>query len=198
MSVRPTRHIRESSLAGFRKQRVLVWRGALNVSVNDIPSSIDKAVEIVASKKGYVERKSANGERKASLLLRVPPKELAVVMNEISTLGEVNYRYLSSKDVTEQYIDIQARIRNKIALRDKLKELLEKTKNIQDILAVEKELNRVQSDIDSMSGRFKALKGRVDLAELNVEFKRAKILGPLGYLFEGIAWGLAKLFVIRN
>ncbi len=67
-----------------------------------------------------------------------------------------------------------------------------------DILAIETELNRVQADIDSMQGRMKSLKGKVDLATIELTLNRAKILGPLGYLFKGLCWGVEKLFVIRD
>lgn len=57
---------------------------------------------------------------------------------------------------------------------------------------------RVQGDIDSMEGLIKALKGRVDYATVTLSLNRKAILGPLGYLFKGLWWGVEKLFVIRD
>jgi hypothetical protein len=51
---------------------------------------------------------------------------------------------------------------------------------------------------DSMEGRIKALKGQVDYATVTLSLNRKPILGPLGYLFKGIWWGVEKLFVIRE
>ena len=101
-------------------------------------------------------------------------------------------------DVTEQYIDVEARLKNKIVLRDRLKQLLEKATTVKDILAIETELHRVQGDIDSMEGRIKSLKGQVDYTTVTISLKRKAILGPLGYLFKGLWWGVEKLFVIRD
>jgi chromosome segregation ATPase len=105
---------------------------------------------------------------------------------------------MRGKDVTEQYIDVQARLKNKYVLRDRLKQILEKAVTVQDVLAVETELNRVQSDIDSMEGQIKSLQGQVQYATLDLDLKRKQILGPLGYVFKGIWWGVEKLFIIRE
>lgn len=83
-------------------------------------------------------------------------------------------------------------------LRDRLTQLLEKAADVKDVLAIETELNRVQADIDSMEGRIKSLKGQVEYATVTLSLERKPILGPLGYLFKGLWWGVEKLFVIRE
>lgn len=75
---------------------------------------------------------------------------------------------------------------------------MEKAINVKDILAIETELNRVQSDIDSMEGTMKSLKGQVDLATVDLSFKRQQILGPLGYVVTGLWWVVKKLFVLSD
>lgn len=179
-------------------QRMLIWQGSITVEVADIEASVKKATDIVTGVKGYIERKSDYGDKSSSLSLRVPSDELKATIEKIAEIGTVTSKYLSSKDVTEEYIDIEARLKNKIVLRDRLQKLLDKANGVKDILAIEKELNRVQADIDSMQGRLKSLKGKVDYAQLDVRFKRQQILGPLGYLFKGIFWGIEKLFIIQE
>ena len=181
-----------------RSDRMLIWKASLSLDVADVTASVKQASDIATSVKGYVERKSDHGDKSASLTLRVPADDLKTTVEKIAELGDVTSRYLSSKDVTEEFIDVQARLKNKIVLRDRLQKLLDKAEGVQDVLAIEKELNRVQSDIDSMRGRLTSLKNKVDLAELVVSFSRKKILGPLGYIFQGIGWGIEKLFVIRD
>ena len=119
-------------------------------------------------------------------------------MTSLESIGKVTSRRVSSEDVTEQYVDIDARLKTMIALRDRLRALLDKADNVKDVLAIEKELGRVQGDIDSMQARLKALKGKVDLASISVTIRRRRILGPLGYLFKGAWWAVEKLFVIQE
>ena len=106
-------------------------------------------------------------------------------------------RYVASEDVTEKYIDTEARLKNAVALRDRLKALLNQAKDVKDVLEIEKELARVQGDIDSMEGRLKKLKEQVDYAVVDLTLNRRKILGPLGYIVYGVAWVIQKLFVIQ-
>jgi hypothetical protein len=147
---------------------------------------------------GFVEQKSDHGDESASLTLRIPAKAFKTTLSDLETLGSVTYRSIEGEDVTEQYIDVEARLKNKVVLRDRLKQLLEKATEVKDILAIETELNRVQADIDSMEGRIKSLKGQVEYATVRLSLERKQILGPLGYLFKGLWWGVEKLFVIRE
>ena len=132
------------------------------------------------------------------MTLRVPTDALDSAVSSIESLGSVTHRSVSSEDVTEQYIDVEARLKNMIALRDRLRKLLEKATDVKAMLAVEKELSRVQADVDSLEGRFRALKKGVDLATIHLTIRRTRILGPLGYFFKAVWWGVEKLFVIRK
>jgi hypothetical protein len=69
---------------------------------------------------------------------------------------------------------------------------------VKDLLELERELARVQSDIDRMAGRQKRLQGQVDLATVHVTLtpESKRILGPLGYVAYGIGWFVKKLFII--
>jgi len=177
---------------------MLIWSASLSLEVADVNGSVERATAIAADVNGYVEQKSDHGDKSASLTLRVPSDDLTTTIEKIAEMGKVTSKYLSSRDVTEEYVDVDARLRNMIVLRDRLQKLLDKADGVQDILAIEKELNRVQGNIDSMQGRLKALKGKVDLAELDVHFNRRQILGPLGWLFKGVWWGIEKLIVIQE
>jgi hypothetical protein len=182
----------------IQSNRMIVWTALLTLEVSSVSDAVQQAISFAKNADGYVEHRSDTGEVSASLTLRVPTSSLKQVLDALESLGTVTHRQLSSEDVTEQYIDVEARLQNKIALRDRLKELLQKATDVKDVLAIETELSRVQADIDSMQGRLKALKGQVDMATIHVTIKREQILGPLGYLFKGIWWTIEKLFVIQK
>ena len=110
----------------------------------------------------------------------------------------MTYRRVAGEDVTERYIDIDARLKNKIELRDRLRQLLQKATDVKDVLAIETELNRVQSDIDAMDGKLTLLKNEVAYATIELDLRRERILGPLGYILKGLWWGIEKLFILRD
>ena len=180
-----------------RADRMLIWKASLDVDVWDVPKAVADATAVAEKHGGYVERKSDSGEDSASLTLRIPVKAFKESLAGFEALGTVTYRNVEAEDVTEQYVDVEARLKNKAALRDRLKQLLDKATSVKDVLAIETELNRVQADLDSMAARIKSLKGQVDLATVRLSLRRRPILGPLGYFFKGLWWGVERLFVLR-
>ena len=178
--------------------RMLIWRAWLSLEVAGVSSAVTHVGDIAKQSGGYVESQSDTGEEQADVILRVPVDSLKPTMASLESVGKVTSRRVSSEDVTEQYVDIDARLTTKLALRDRLRVLLDDAQNVKDILAIEKELARVQGDIDSMQARLKALKGKVDLASIHVSIRRKRILGPLGYVFKGAWWAVEKLFVIQK
>ncbi len=186
------------NMAETRPDRMLIWQAHLGIQVWSVSNAVSKATAMTERQGGFVEKKSDQGEEAASVTLRVPAKTFKTALATLESLGTVTYRNVEGEDVTEQYIDVEARLKNKIVLRDRLKQLLEKAMVVKDVLAIETELNRVQGDIDSMEGRIKSLKGQVEYATVTLSLGRKPILGPLGYLFKGLWWGVEKLFVIRE
>ena len=186
------------NMAEVRPDRMLIWTACLGIQVWSVSNAVNVATALAERQGGFVERKSDSGEASANLTLRIPAKRFKAAVASLEMLGTVTSRSIKGEDVTEQYIDVEARLKNKIVLRDRLKQLLEKATAVKDVLAIETELNRVQADIDSMEGRIKSLKGQADFATVTLDLERRPILGPLGYLFKGLWWGVEKLFVIRE
>jgi DNA-binding FrmR family transcriptional regulator len=178
-------------------ERLYVLTASQTIEVKEIASGMKQVDSVIQKSGGYVQSQSVREEEQAYLVLRVPAPQLRPMLDAMAALGSEESRSVASQDVTEQYIDTEARLKNAIALRDRLKALLGQAKGVKDILEIEKELTRVQSDIDSMEGRLKKLKGQVDFAQIDLTLKRKKILGPLGYIVYGIGWVIQKLFVIN-
>jgi PBP1b-binding outer membrane lipoprotein LpoB len=178
--------------------RKLIWEAELTVEVATISNAVEKAVTDVEAVKGYVEEKTFWEDKSAHLTLRVPAQSLKGAIGRLESLGKVTSHSISSTDVTEKYVDVESRLKNKKVLRDRLKLLLDKATAVKDVLAIEKELNRVQSDIDSMEAQIRSLSGRVDYATINLQIRRRKIYGPIGFVFKWTGNLFGKLFVIQE
>jgi len=108
--------------------------------------------------------------------IRVPSQSLKSLINALSDLGKVTHKKIRMEDVTESYIDLQALIKNKVALRDRLRGLLEKASKIEDILKIEQELSRVQAELDSMQARMKLMSSQVQFATISLSINRKRFL----------------------
>lgn len=187
----------EQSMMNLDLGRSYVLSASQTLDVKEIEQAIRDVEAIVKKSGGHIEGQRVRGDEQARLTLRVPPGQLVPTLDALAALGKEEHRSVSSEDVTEKLIDTEARLKNAIALRDRLKTLLNQAKDVKDVLEIEKELARLQGDIDSMEGRLKKLKAQVDFSTIDLTLDRRKILGPLGYIVYGAAWLIKKLFVIQ-
>jgi len=180
------------------QDRMLIWRAWLTMEVASVTNAVSRITDMAEESGGYVESLSGSENERANVTIRVPVESLTSTIVALESIGKMTSRRMTSEDVTEQYVDTEARLKTMIALRDRLRALLDKAQDVRDVLVIERELSRVQAEVDSMQARLRKLKGRVDLASVNVSINRKVILGPLGYLLKGAWWTVEKLFVIQK
>jgi uncharacterized protein DUF4349 len=173
---------------------MLVRRGELSAVVDDLAPPLERSRSLTASLGGYIAAESRD-EGSVSVSMRVPEPKLDIALDSLSQLGTVTSRHVSSEDVTEEAIDVEARIQCLTAERDQLRQLLAKAVAINDVFTIERELARVQGDIDSLQRRLDHLHNTSALAQLDAEFKKRQELGPVSKFFAAIGHGIGRLFV---
>ena len=177
-------------------ERLLVRTADLRVTVEDVGAAASAVHGLAAAQGGYVEGEQ-RGDRSATITLRVPDTSLAVVLDTLSRLGKLEHRSVSAQDVTELVLDLDARLATLVATRDRLRQLLERAGSVADVVAVERELARVQADVESLQRRLNHLRSSAALSEVRVDLRQPEKLGPLGVVIVGASKLLEKLFVIR-
>lgn len=196
----------QSQSATPADDKLLIRTASLAVSVASLTSAVEQATTIVKQVGGHVATSSMAKDEPARLGIRVPAATLDEALTRLSALGKELRRSVSSRDVTENARDLEAELANDRALRDRLRDLLQRAKDVKDVkdvLAVEAELTRIQTRIDTLEGRLKAMQQDIAFSAVELELsqeppeKPSRILGPLGLVFEGTAWFIEKLFVIR-
>src|SRR5437867_1108146 len=111
-------------------------------------------------------------------LRRVPAPRFADVLAQVEELGHVQQRRISGQDVTEEYVDLQARIRNLERYEQRLLAFADRAAKVSDLLAIEQELARVRGEIEMLTGRARYLDRQVDLASIQVSaHEQAKASG---------------------
>jgi predicted nuclease with TOPRIM domain len=102
---------------------------------------------------------------------------------------------VSTTDVSDNYADVKIRLDNAEKARTRYLELLAKAENVEAALKVEKELERLNTEIDQLRGQMIKMEHDVRFSTLTVSVNQKQKLGPLGYLFVGIGKGIGWLFV---
>ena len=179
------------------QNRQNIKNGRLDIEVESITTATQSLKTIISNEKGYIYSSYNRSEREVFFKTKIPPEKLESIITSASSLGEVTSKTISTHDVTDEMINIDAKIKNLTALRDRFRDLLTKTTKISEIIEVERELNRIQTELDSIEGRYNALKSQVAMSTLEIGIKQERTYGPLGYLGKGIFWFFEKLFIIE-
>jgi len=164
----------------------------------DNPAGISTRVsDVVARLGGYVERSRESSAGRVEMTVRVPEPSLEHAMESVGQMGRITRRDISADDVTERVVDLTARVGTLRAIRDRLRSLLERAGSINEIITVERELGRVQGELDALERHLEFLRGTASLAELTVDARRKRILGPVSQVIVGVGRLVGKLFIWR-
>ncbi|AFK19374.1 DUF4349 domain-containing protein [Haloferax mediterranei ATCC 33500] len=157
------------------QKRAVIRNGRLELTVDEFNTSRDEIESTAESYGGYVSdsservnRRSGGTYRSGQLVVRVPSDNFSAFMTDAKQLGEVEHVETNSEDVTEQLVDLEARLSNLRAQRDRLRELYDSANTTQDVLAVEKRLTDVQTEIERLEAQKQSLEDRVALSTVRV------------------------------
>jgi len=115
------------------------------------------------------------------VVVRIPADKLEGFVDAVSKLGTVQRQVDDESDVTQEHIDLTARITSYEAQEARLRELFEKAANVEEMLAIEQELTRVRAEIESMRAQVAYLERQAAMATVTVEFAgKPSIVSPGG------------------
>jgi hypothetical protein len=147
--------------------RKLVYQASMDIEAADLEATetfLDAAVQAAG---GYVERRSADTSS-IYMQVRVPVAALEGLMDALAGQGRTLGRSLNAEDVTDNYFDLEGRLRNKRLLEARYREYLSEAGTMDEILQVERSLSEVTTEIEWLEGSFRDLGKRIDLATLSV------------------------------
>ncbi len=162
---------------------MLIKTGHVMMEVDSIEIAIVALQQLAQRAGGFVANMSSQGGeeqmRSASLEIRMPSARFEQTMQSLGTIGEIESRNVSSEDVGEEFVDIEARMKNARRLEERLIELLaNRTGKLSDVLSVERELARVREEIERSEGRMRYLRTRAAVSTIHVNMhERRPILG---------------------
>lgn len=151
----------------------IIKEGYLSVEVSDIGDASGVVAAKIKELEGFVASESAYSESNRSsrnLTIRIPANRFDELVSAIEAQAiRVTNKNITLRDVSEEYVDVEARLTTKHELEQRYRELLTKAKTVDEMLSIERELANVRAEIESMTGRLRYLSDRVALSTLNVE-----------------------------
>ncbi|WP_299704023.1 DUF4349 domain-containing protein [uncultured Pontibacter sp.] len=155
-------------------QRKLIKEGRVEFETEDISTTRQTVFRAVQQYKGYIssdQEFKSPGRTSNTLVIRVPAEHYDDLLRD-ATVGvkKFDFREIDVKDVTEEFLDVEARLKTKKELEARFLELLKQAKNVSEVVEIEKQLSTLRSDIESIEGRLNYLQNQVALSTLSMTF----------------------------
>ncbi len=167
-------------------ERKLIRTGEISFQTKNIVETRTNIKAALSSLKGYIAKENAFDYREnpsEELVVRIPAENFDKLIELIAKgAEEIDSKRIDIEDVTEQFIDVEARLKTKKELETKYRELLSKAGAMEDVLKIEKELNVIREEIESTQGRLKYLSNQVSFCTLTIRYYSNK---PVGFNFGG-------------
>lgn len=154
----PPGEFNEQQAALIAQNRIIVRTVNLSLEVEDVADSIDTISQNVQRDGGWVVSSDRSSKHYGSIAVRVPAQRLDDALAWMRQLGvDVLAESSTSTDVTDEYYDLRSRVRSMQATEEALINLLDRAENVEHALEVQRELGRLQVEIEAHLGRIKLL-----------------------------------------
>jgi hypothetical protein len=153
--------------------RLIVRTGQASIEVDSLDVAMAELRRIAQRAGGFVADASIqsgrNQIRSATLELKVPSSRFDDLTEGLRPLGRLQFVNVGAQDVSEEFVDLTARVANARRMEERLVDILRtRTGKLQDVLSVEREIARVREEIERMEGRVRFLKASAQLSTLSV------------------------------
>lgn len=150
----------------------LIRSGSARLEVENLDAALTVAHQMAAAVEGYVAGSNLNegreGARTASLVLRVPSDSLDSVIERLSDIGRLLSLSVDATDVSREYFDVETRLAVKEETVTRLRQLAERSGDLEDVLAAERELGRAVAELEGLRGQLRYYDQRLSESDLRV------------------------------
>lgn len=174
--------------------RKVIKNGEIQLEVKDLKHTANQIFTMIKEYGGYIQSSSTrNNERQifSEIVVKVPSSRFEEFFGRLKQMDKLIYDSISTQDVTEEYIDNQARLKVLKAQEERLVALMEKAQKIEDLLKIENELSRIRNEIEQIQGRINFLDKATSFSTVNIGIKQPLVSHPAaGSIMDGIFYNL--------
>jgi hypothetical protein len=162
-----------------RRERLIIKNGEMTLLVQDTDTTIDRLTQVVGDLGGYIissrvwyQERLGDEYKYATVTLAVPAEEFEHALRRLRGLAIiVTDESASGQDVTDEFVDLESRLRNLQATRDRIREFLDRANTVEEALEVNKELAAVEDEIEQVQGRMNYLVDRASFSTITVHIE---------------------------
>ncbi len=162
-------------------EKKLIKNGELGFQTNNLSETRKKIESALKVNGGYISKENSydySSNPTDEIIARVPAKDFDKFLNAVlDGVEKIDYKRVDIEDVTEQFVDLEARLKSRRQLEQKYEELMVKANNMEDILKIQKEKELIREEIESAEGRLKYLSSQVGYSTLKITYYEHKASG---------------------
>jgi hypothetical protein len=141
------------------------------VPKDEFRESVQSSVDVAERNGGFVNSTTVNEDNDSgSVTIRVPAERFEAALGELKQIGDVESETISGTDVTQEFVDLEARKRNLEAQEAVLLDLMDDATSISGTIKVQRELQPIQLEIERLQGRINYLEDQTDMSTITVAF----------------------------
>lgn len=152
--------------------RKVIKSAYINMEVSNYETSRKKLGHVLVNYKSYIVSENLQNTTEVmtnNITIKVPAALFDELIAELSKLAKrIDYQNIDSQDITEEYIDIETRMKNMKKVEQTYLRILRRTKTIDDILKIENKLGEIRTEIETLEGRMKYIKHEVEYSTINL------------------------------
>ena len=160
--------------AATKSARHVIREGELRFETDDRTATRTAILGFVNEHQGYLadDREQRDSEvLEQTMVIRVPSAEFDGLLEDVSKgVSRFDKREIQAIDVTEEYVDIEARLKTKKDTESRYRDLLKQANTVEEILKIEEQIDKLRAEIESTEGRLRLLKDRENYSTLTVSF----------------------------
>jgi hypothetical protein len=157
--------------------RRIVRQAALDLELEDVDAAVARLTDLVEASGGYVADTQVHGEgtatARATISAYVPASGFGRALHELERFGRPTARRVTGQDVSEEFVDLEARVRNLERHEAQLLGFMGRAQKVADLVSLESELARVRGEIERHTGRIRFLRARSEMAGIRLNLLRA-------------------------
>ncbi len=158
-------------------EKKIIKDGSIEIKVDELETAKQTVDAMLKKYDAYYSNEVLNNNDwnySYNLSIRIPSKNFDNLIKELEGgHGLVTFKTINSRDVTEQFVDLEIRLGNKHSYLARYKELLKKANSIKEILEIEEKIRNLEEEIESVTGRLKYLSDLVDFSTLELTISQS-------------------------
>jgi hypothetical protein len=163
------------------EERKIIYTANLRLEVKEYQQAVDEIESQVADFNGYIVDSSTYGSSEESstsghITARIPQERFQEFIQLVEEgAGKLLESNVSGQDVTEEYVDLESRLKSKRVVEERLLSFMEKAEKTEDLLTISSDLAKVQEEIEQVTGRMNYLRNKADLATVQIDIEENNV-----------------------